>query len=857
MQTDRAPVHDLIVVGGGPAGTTLATLVARAGHRVLLLEAQSFPRYQIGESLLPATFNGMLPLLGIEVDPASLGQPVLKRGATFHWGRDNALWTLNFGGAPDDVVPAPGWPTAFNVRRDVFDAHLLSAARAAGVEIREGVRAIGFEADEERVHGVQVSEGGTTRTLHATWIAGATGQACPLAPLVGERQPSRFFRNAAVFSYFEGGRRLPSPLEGNVLLESFGDGWAWYIPLDAHLTSVGVVLHHPATERLRGDREAVYRECLSRCLYVNEYLQGATRVSEGQYAPLRMRSEFSYTHSRFWRPGALLVGDSACFVDVILSSGVHLAMFGALQAARAVNASLAGELPERLCMNEFELRYRLEFTRFYQGLLGLHDMSHDGATYRRWLRTMLQQTQGVFLDDEAEADPARRMRAWQAVNFLRRQNATLLASEAAPSLSETPVLQGMVGELTVGPDGLAFVRPSEPAVGTPVQAHPLPAPNVHSPLYDYGKLHAGHAPYLATSPDSIDAAQRLVRGARQRGLRLRVRGSGHTFSGASLPRAGEILVRTQGLDHFEFVAPDRLLAGSGALVWDIRDLARDHGYDLPVFNGGWAGPTLGGYISAGGFGKSGLSEQDGGLWENVHAIRLLDGTGELRRVTREDAVFRWLFGSAGQLGLIVDAELRLVPHAAAAAPPAYPQGLAGRIPRRQADDPAVNDLAPVAGEKRLFWFTVLVSPAREAIAWEGLEQLVAKHHDILVPDGGWAGPLRDGVPIGYRYVIRFHTFNPPLVYPVDETFLVLGVMSFLAGGEPARDARILALEADFTTMALSRGLGLYLQAENISGQVDLEAYYGAATWSRFQALRESFDPAGMFNPGGTFPGAGG
>lgn len=851
MPAPRAQ-HDLIVIGGGPAGTTLATLVARAGHQVMLLESQRFPRYQIGESLLPATFNGLFPLLGIPADPAALGQPVLKRGATFHWGREDALWTLNFGGAPEEKEPGPDWPTSFNVRRDVFDDLLLNAARAAGVDVRVG-RVIDVETDEERVYGVRVRDDDMTWSARARWVAGASGQTSLLAPLVGDRQPSSFFRNAAVFGYFTGGRRLPAPLEGNVLLESFGDGWVWYIPLTENLTSVGVVLHHPATARLRGDREAVYAASLERCLYAGEYLRGAERVRDGQYAGLRMRTEFSYTHSRFWRPGALLVGDSACFVDVILSSGVHLAMFGALQAARAINSVLAGELPERLCFNEFELRYRLEFTRFYQGLFGLHDMAHDGETYRRWLRAMLRQTQGVFLTDDAEVGAADRSRTWQALANLRRHNAELLASTARPSMTELRPLSGYDGELAVSADGLHWARPAAAVTWRRPEAHGGPSPNVQTALYDYGKLYRSHAPYVMTCPDSMETAQRLVQAARAHGLALRVRGSGHTFNGASLPRVGEVLIRTQGLDHFRFETRDRLWVGAGALVWDIRDLVREHGFDLPVFNGGWAGPTLGGYISAGGFGKSGLSEQAGGLWENIHAIRLVDGQGELRTITRNDPSFPWLFGSSGQLGLLVEAEMRLIPLAPAAVPPTYPIGLVGRVPRRQEDDPALNDLPSSADEKRLFWFTVLASPAQEARAWEGLEALVRTHRGEILPDGGWAGPLLDGAPIGYRYVIRFHEFNPPLVYPRAETFLVLGVMSFLRSGAPDADARVLAIEHTFIEMARARGLGLYLQAENIGCRIDLAAYYGADTWARFRALRREFDPAGIFNRGVVFP----
>lgn len=848
------PAYDLVVIGAGPAGTTLANLVARAGHRVLLVEARPFPRYQIGESLLPATFSGLFPLLGIEVDRARLGAPVLKRGATFHWGRDESLWTLNFGGAPDDTEPGPEWPTAFNVRRDVFDEALLDAAQRAGAEVRLETRAVELVADEERVRGVRLRAGGRETTVDAHWVAGADGQGSLVAAAVGQRQPSAFFRNAALFGYFRGAGRLAPPLEGNVLLESFGDGWAWFIPLDDELTSVGVVLHAPATARLSGDREALYRECLTRCRYTAELLAHAARATDAPYAGLYVRSEFSYTHSRLWRAGALAVGDAACFVDVILSSGVHLATYGALQAARAVNTALAGELPERLCMNEFELRYRMEFTRFYQGLLGLHDMQQDGRTYRAWLREMLRQTQGVRLDEDPPEALERRDRTWRAIAAARRQNAAMVAVAAPPPLQRMPRAPELVGELLVADDGLHYARDRMLWARDRRALLEGPVPRENTPLYDYGKLYRGATPYACAYPAGLDGALNLVNRARERGIRLRVRGSGHTFSGASLPRPGEVLVRSDSLDHYHFMAEGTLLAGAGALVWDIRDLARDHGFDLPVFNGGWAGPTLGGYISAGGFGKSGLSEERGGLWENVRAVRLVDGQGELRRIARGDDAFRWLFGSSGQLGLLVDAELDLVPYAAHEGAARYPFDQQGRIPRRQVDDPRVNDLAPPPdGARSLFWFTLLVAPEEEDSGWDLLHGWVLRHRDLVTPDGGWAGPEVDDAPIGYRYIIRFREFTPPLVYPRAETFHVIGVMCYLVTGTPAADQRVLALESDFVEQALARRLHLYLQAENIGCRIDREAYYGARTYADFAALRRTFDPAGLFNRGVVFP----
>ena len=453
--------YDLIVIGAGPAGSVLAALVAEAGNRVLLIDREQLPRYQIGESLLPATLNGIAELLGVREQMDNAGF-VLKRGATFHWGSSPDLWTLNFGGAPHDTLPGPDWPTALNVRRDRFDAILLDRARQAGVTVREQQRAMSFIVDNGRVCGVHIRDADDHDwSASASWTVGATGQASPLAALIGRRQTSAFFRNASVFGYFEHGKRLPSPLEGNVLLESFDDGWIWYIPLSDELTSVGAVLYHPAVSRLRNDHESVLLDVLSRCTYASEYLKDARLVPEGQYAGMRVRREFSYANTRFWMPGALVVGDSACFIDVILSSGVHLATFGALQAARAINTALRGDLPEESCLDEFELRYRLEFTKFYQGLMGLHDMGRDSNTYRLWLRSMLQRTQGIFLDDEPELPAGRRSPSAVAAQYLREHNVTMLDDAGPPTMEDIVPVPEIFGELVPDSGQLHWRRANE------------------------------------------------------------------------------------------------------------------------------------------------------------------------------------------------------------------------------------------------------------------------------------------------------------------------------------------------------------------------------------------------------------
>ncbi len=380
----------------------------------------------------------------------------------------------------------------------------------------------------------------------------------------------------------------------------------------------------------------------------------------------------------------------------------------------------------------------------------------------------------------------------------------------------------------------------------------LDAEPIRRTIFDYGKLYESSSSYVEAVPSTVDVFQEIVVRAKTYNVPLRVRGGGNTFNGASLPQSGELLIRTDHLDHFEFETPDTVTVGAGAIVWDVRDLVRDKGFDLPVWNGGWAAPTVGGYINAGGFGKSGLSEVYGGLWENVLSVTVVDGHGQLRKITSDNSDFQWLFGSYGQLGLLVEAELSLVHQSNGK--PAYPLTASGRVPKRQAEDPRVNDL-PSKGnnESRLFWFSLLISPDDQARAWRDLFRLVRKYQDVILPDGGWSGPLWQGENIGYHYEIGFHRFNPPLVYPEQETFLVIGVMSFLQTGNSRDNERTINVERDFIDMALNRGYRLYLQAENIGRNVNYETYYGPEIYAGFRTIKHNYDPEGLFNRGVVFP----
>ncbi len=217
----------------------------------------------------------------------------------------------------------------------------------------------------------------------------------------------------------------------------------------------------------------------------------------------------------------------------------------------------------------------------------------------------------------------------------------------------------------------------------------LPSVPLDMPISDYGKLYASWDTFSVRTPSDASEVSRIVGEARDNRVSIRVRGSAHTFSGATIPRDGEILLRTNQLDHFPFDRDGTLTVGSGAIAWDVRDLATHHGFVMPVYNGGWAGPTIGGYTSAGGMGLRvppadrerwlalpeaqrppllSISEMHGGFWEHVSSIRMVDGTGTIHDIGEDHEDFPWLFANFGQFGVITDVRLKLLEEADAAYP---------------------------------------------------------------------------------------------------------------------------------------------------------------------------------------------
>jgi halogenation protein CepH len=375
---------DVVVVGGGPAGSTAATLLAQDGHAVTQLERGMHPRHQVGESLLPATIHGICRLLGVwdEVHEAGF---MRKRGGTCRWGRDLEPWTFSF-----EMATLGGADYAFQVERARFDEILFRHAGREGVDTHERVDVIEPIIHDGVVRGVLARDSDDQPLrICADHVIDASGNGSRLSRHVGRRLYSEFFQNVAVYGYYRGASRLPEPNSGNIITAAFDHGWCWFIPLSDELTSVGAVVDRRHADGIRDGREQALERFVRNCPLVAEHLEGAERVQEGMYGEVRVRKDWSYAAERLHMPELYLVGDAACFIDPVFSSGVHLATYSGMLAARTINTIRADDAARPAAVAEYERRYRREFQLFYDFLLAFYDVEQEWDDYYWSARRML------------------------------------------------------------------------------------------------------------------------------------------------------------------------------------------------------------------------------------------------------------------------------------------------------------------------------------------------------------------------------------------------------------------------------------------------------------------------------------
>jgi FAD/FMN-containing dehydrogenase len=356
------------------------------------------------------------------------------------------------------------------------------------------------------------------------------------------------------------------------------------------------------------------------------------------------------------------------------------------------------------------------------------------------------------------------------------------------------------------------------------------------PLVDFSGLRQGAQAYCEVAPRRPEEVADMVRAAHARGLPLRVRAQGHSLNGASLPAANELLLSTRNLRQVRFEAPGTVTAGAGVVLWILQHFLRRRGFDLPVLNDGYPGPTVGGYLAAGGFGPR--SAQHGGFWDNVLEVRLVDGRGEPLRLGRDDARFLWLFGAMGQLGVVVEARLAIVPLPGAGA---YPLGEASSVPELAL--PKIPQEYSVGENESLFWFTLFVPDERLEEAHAGLRELEQRHR----------GALR--FQERYDYPILCRRRMPPLLYPEARAITATGAWGWLSDKSEGGTGRLRAFDEDFMALAASRPwYRRYVQSELASGPDTYARCFGPQTYAGFRELKAELDPRGLLNRASVFPG---
>ncbi|MCB5179816.1 NAD(P)/FAD-dependent oxidoreductase [Streptomyces antimicrobicus] len=366
---------DVLVVGGGPAGATTAALLAREGFAVTLLEKARFPRYHIGESLLPSLLP-LLDLLGARQAVEAHGF-VRKRGAYYDWGGQQ--WALHF----DHLGPEA--PYSFQVVRADFDHALLDHARHQGVRVHEqtAVGAVAFHDGRPRSATWTAPDGhqGSTAFTHLVDASGRAGLLT--ARHLRLRRFHDAFRNVATWAYWQGVAPVPGAPEGAICLYSLPDhGWFWAIPLHDGTLSVGLVTDKRSFAQARtelGSAQALYTHHLARTPALADLLADARQATG-----VRVESDYSYVCDRFCGPGWYAAGDAACFLDPLLSTGVHLAMHSGLLAAASIAATLRHDTTASRAAAFYQAAYRHAYERLLVLVGAFYDI-HQGrdAHFRR------------------------------------------------------------------------------------------------------------------------------------------------------------------------------------------------------------------------------------------------------------------------------------------------------------------------------------------------------------------------------------------------------------------------------------------------------------------------------------------
>ena len=345
----RASDCDVLVIGGGPAGSTAAALLAERGYRVTLLEKAHHPRFHIGESLLPANLP-LLERLGVADAVKAIGME--KWGAEFVSPWHDHKQPFEFADAMDKSMPL-----AYQVRRSEFDEILIRNASRKNARVVEGcqVQDVNFLPGNEGALVRARHDDGCIETVTTRFVLDASGRDTFLGNRFKAKQQNTKHNSAAIYGHFTGAERNPGKAEGNITLYWFEHGWFWFIPLADGATSVGAVVwpYYLKTRKAKS-LEQFFRETTALCAPLHARLQHARLIS-----PVEATGNYSYVCDRTHGSNYLLLGDAYTFIDPVFSSGVMLAMQSAFAGADAVDTCLRHPRQSAAALKKFDQAMRV------------------------------------------------------------------------------------------------------------------------------------------------------------------------------------------------------------------------------------------------------------------------------------------------------------------------------------------------------------------------------------------------------------------------------------------------------------------------------------------------------------------
>lgn len=348
---DATPVVqdcDVLVIGGGPAGSTAATLLAQRGHRVTLIEKARHPRFHIGESLLPANLP-LLEKLGVADEVKAIGME--KWAAEFVSPWHDHKQVFHFADAWDKSMPL-----AYQVQRAEFDNILIRNAQRKGANVIEGCRVndVAFLPKDEGAVIQTQHDDGTAQSWRARFVLDASGRDTFLGNRFKAKVRNEKHNSTAIYAHFSGVKRNEGKAEGNITIFWFDHGWFWFIPLAKGKTSIGAVTWPYYLKTRKKPLAEFLMDTIALCPGLMQRMEGAQIVSE-----VEATGNYSYSCDHTHGSNYLLLGDAYTFIDPVFSSGVMLAMNSAFVGADTVDCCLRRPAEAAAALKRFDRNMRI------------------------------------------------------------------------------------------------------------------------------------------------------------------------------------------------------------------------------------------------------------------------------------------------------------------------------------------------------------------------------------------------------------------------------------------------------------------------------------------------------------------